>query len=377
MVGGKGRGWLCDDVTPGSSGVSPSGKRRLIRDGGFATWISNPWGGGCYTVRSPWDEAVVWTGAPPLPARVVPQSVLVRVSVVLVEETPGGSTGELPSSLPGEVCSVLAGAAPPASEKDDMNDVVAVAPAEAACLVEAGIPFPAEPVGTQSLTVRDGTLSPTDPAGILFPVDLAEPTTLGVVGLADAGILFLAITEGILFPPDPAGILFPAVSEGILFLPDPAGMPFPADLAEPITVGVTSLADAGILFPAVSEGILFPPDPAGMPLPADLAEPVTVGVMGSAGMPFPADLAEPVTIGVIGLANAGMLFPAVSEGILFPPDSAGMLFSADLAESVTVGVADLADAGILFPAVSEGIPFPTDLGKLLSPAVHRGCDRLG
>ena len=44
-------------------------------------------------------------------------------SVVLVEETPGGSAGELPSSLPGEVCSVLDGAAPPAGVKDDMNDV--------------------------------------------------------------------------------------------------------------------------------------------------------------------------------------------------------------------------------------------------------------
>ena len=83
---------------------------------------------------------------PPLPARVVPQSVPVKVSVVLVEETPGGSTGELPSSLPGDVCSVLAGAAPPASEKDDMNDVAVVVPAEAACLVDAGIPFPAGPL---------------------------------------------------------------------------------------------------------------------------------------------------------------------------------------------------------------------------------------
>ena len=286
----------------------------------------------------------MWTGTPPLPARVVPQSVPVRVSVVLVEDTPGGNTGELPSSLPGEVCSVLGGAAPPASVKDDMNDV-----AEAACLVEAGIPFPADPVGTQSLTVCDGTLSPADPTGILFPADLDELPTVGVGGLADAEILFPAVSEGILFPPDPAGILFPAVSEGILadaeilfpavsegilFPPDPAGMPFPADLAEPVTIGVTGLADAGILFPTVSEGILFPPDPA--------------------GMPFPADLAEPVTIGVAGLADAGILFPAISERILFPPDPAGMSFPAALAEPVTVGVGGLADAGILFPAVSEG-----------------------
>ena len=55
---------------------------------------------------------------------------------------------------------------------------------------------------------------------------------------------------------------------------------------------------------------------------------------------------------------------------MFPPDPAGMPFPADLAEPVTVGVADLADAGILFPAVSEGILLPTDPGKLLSPADH-------
>ena len=87
-------------------------------------------------------------------------------------------------------------------------------------------------------------------------------------------------------------------------------------------------------------------------------------------MPFPADLAKPVTVGVIGLADAGILFPAVSERILFPPDPAGMSFPADLAEPVTVGMADLADAGMLFPAVSEGIPLPTDPGKLLPPADH-------
>ena len=113
---------------------------------------------------------------------------------------------------------------------------------------------------------------------------------MGVVGLADAGMLFPAVTEGILFLPDPAGILFRPLLKGYCFQPDPAG----------------------ILFPAVAEGILFPPDPA------------------------------------------EILFPAVSEGILFPPDPAGMPFPADLAEPVTVGVADLADAGILFPPFLKG-----------------------
>ena len=86
---------------------------------------------------------------------------------------PGGSTGELSSSLPSVVWNELTWAAPPASENDDMN-VAAVVPAEDACLVEAGILFPAQPVGTQSITVRDGTLSPTDPAGILFSVTLSN-----------------------------------------------------------------------------------------------------------------------------------------------------------------------------------------------------------
>ena len=156
-----------------------------------------------------------------------------------------------------------AGAAPPASENDDIN-VAAVVPAEAACLVEAGILFPAQPVGTQSLNVRDGTLSPTDPAGILFSADLAEPTTVGVVGSADAGILCPAVTEGILFPSDLAGILLPAVAKGLMFPLDPTGILF-STVAEGI---LFSPDPAGILLPAVAEGILFPPDPAGMPFPA-------------------------------------------------------------------------------------------------------------
>ena len=89
---------------------------------------------------------------------------------------------------------------------------------DGASLAKAGIPFPAGPVGMPSLTKWDGTLSPTDPTGILFPAGLAEPVTIGVVGLANAGVLC------------------PAVSDGILFPPGPAGIPFPADLAEPVTV---------------------------------------------------------------------------------------------------------------------------------------------
>ena len=58
-------------------------------------------------------------------------------------------------------------------------------------------------------------------------------------------------------------------------------------------------------------------------------------------MSFSADLAKPVTVGVAGLADAGILFPAVSEGIPFPTDSVEFLFPADHVELCAVGVTDL------------------------------------
>ena len=42
-----------------------------------------------------------------------------------------------------------------------------------------------------------GILFPTDPAGILFPSDLAEPITVGVADLADAGIPCQIVSRGI------------------------------------------------------------------------------------------------------------------------------------------------------------------------------------
>ena len=42
-----------------------------------------------------------------------------------------------------------------------------------------------------------------------------------------------------------------------------------------------------------------------------------------------------------GLADAGILFLAVPDGIPFQTDPAGILFLADLAKPGTVGVADL------------------------------------
>ena len=54
-----------------------------------------------------------------------------------------------------------------------------------------------------------------------------------------------------------------------------------------------------------------------------------------------------------GLADAGILFPAVTAGILISANPAGILFPADLAELDTVGVVDVAVAGEVPPTVSD------------------------
>ena len=157
-------------------------------------------GGVHHKSQLPREGVTAWTGAPPLLPKVVPRSVPVRVSVVLVEETPGRSAGKLPSSQNSGTYRTIVGAASPAGVIDVVDsvmlptiagavppaDVAKVVAADAACLADAGILFPADPVGTLSLTDQDGTLSPTDLAGILFS----------------------AVPAGIPFPTDPAGILF-------------------------------------------------------------------------------------------------------------------------------------------------------------------------
>ena len=136
---------------------------------------------------------------------------------------------------------------------------------------------------------------------------------------------------GILFPADPAGILFPAVPAGIPFLADSVGT-----LSLPDQNGTLSPTDlAGILFPADPAGILFPAVPAGRPIPPDPAV-----------ILFPADLAEPVTLGVTGLADAGILFPAVPAGILVPADSAE-LNTVGVADVAVAGEAPLVVPDVL------------------------------
>ena len=72
-------------------------------------------------------------------------------------------------------------------------DVTKMVAADAAYSTDAGIPFPADPVGTLSLTDQDGTLSPTDIAGILFP----------------------AVPAGMPFPAGPVGTLSPSDSDSV------------------------------------------------------------------------------------------------------------------------------------------------------------------
>ena len=125
-------------------------------------------------------------------------------------------------------------------------DVAKVVAADAASLADAGILFPADPVGTLSPTDQDGTLSPTDLAGILFPTNpagvvavgvaalaITDPASMAVAGLADAGILF---------PADPVGTLSPTDQDGMLSPTDLAGILFPADPAGVVAVGVAALA---------------------------------------------------------------------------------------------------------------------------------------
>ena len=70
--------------------------------------------------------------------------------------------------------------------------------------------------------------------------------------LADAGMLFPADPAGILFPADPAGMLFPADPAGIVA----ADVAFLAD-ADPVTMNVTDLADAGAM-PLAAADMTFP-----------------------------------------------------------------------------------------------------------------------
>ena len=183
----------------------------------------------------------------------------------------------------------------------------------------AGILFPADPAGILFPADPTGILFPADTAGILFPADTVRTDTADVVFLADAEEVTVGLADladaGIRFPADPAGILFAAHPAGILFTADPAGILFTADPA-----GILLSADpAGILFPADPSGILFAADPAGILFPADpagilfAADPSGTA---AADVAFLAN-ADPVTMGVTDLADAGAV-PLAAPDMTFP-----------------------------------------------------------
>ena len=124
-------------------------------------------GGGTAQIAAPREGVTAWTGASPLSPKAVPQSVPIRVSVVLVEETPGRSARKLPSTPNSGKWRTIAGAVSPTGVADIVDsvmlptiagaappaDVAKVFAADAASLTDAGILFPADPVGVVAVGV--------------------------------------------------------------------------------------------------------------------------------------------------------------------------------------------------------------------------------
>ena len=139
MDGGVGRGRLCYDLTLGSS--RSIAERKTATDPGGGGGVSPPGSVVMFDTRTP---VTAWTGAHPCRP---------RVSVVLVEETPGRSARKLPSTPDSGKCQTIAGAAPPAGVADIVDsvwlptiaraappaDVAKVVAADAASLADAGI----------------------------------------------------------------------------------------------------------------------------------------------------------------------------------------------------------------------------------------------
>ena len=172
-------------------------------------------------------------------------------------------------------------------------DVIFLADAEmvtigVADLADAGIPFPADPVGMVTVAVAD-----LADAGMPFSANPAGAVTVGAAFLANAEMVTIGVTDladaGIPFPVDPAG----TVTVGLAG----AGIPFPADPSGAVTIGVASLADAGIVTVGVT----------------DMAD-AGVEPLADAMMAFPADLAGVVTVGVTPLAETGMVTVGMADG---------------------------------------------------------------
>ena len=157
-------------------------------------------------------------------------------------------------------------------------------------------------------------------------------------------MLFLAVPAGILFPvgpdqvgtlspTDPAGILSLADSAGILFPAVPTGMPFPVGPDQDGTLSPTD--PAGILFPADSAGMMFPAVPTEIPFAVDPDIDGTLSPIDPAGILFPAILTE---------------FPVLMDPVvaLLPPDptvfDTKSVVDVAIVEEVRLAVPDVFDS---------------------------------
>ena len=172
--------------------------------------------------------------------------------------------------------------------------------------------------------------------------------TVGVAGLADAGMVFPADFAGVVAADVAALVDAGKATIRVAVLAD-AGMVFPADFAGVVAADATALADVWM----VTVGVTDLADP-GMAFPGDLAG--VVATLATAGV---------VTVGVVSLADAGVGTIGVSALA-----DAGMVLPADLAGVATLGVASFADAEMTFPAdpagaVTVGVAGRTDVVDVL------------
>ena len=120
MEGGVDPGWLLDDFTSYGGGLSWRGKRSLIRGEGRVTRISSnirpqdP-GGGAAGLATPREREKMDVLNSPDVSVVEPQSVLTRISVVLVVEVKSGGAHRVECSCADQDLRLLAGMAKPAS----------------------------------------------------------------------------------------------------------------------------------------------------------------------------------------------------------------------------------------------------------------------
>ena len=181
-------------------------------------------------IAAPWGVVDIEVTNSPEVSVVEPQSVPLRISVVLVEEAKVGGTQCLGCPHVDQDLRLLAGMAKPyrvtVCEDSHVSPCVG---------------------GTLSSSDLAGRLFPVVPAGMPLPVGPVGPVglcphlTLNL--LARMARMLAGGLGGTLSSPDPAGMLFPAVPAGLL-LPvgpvGPYGMLSPSDSGPAILVGCSS-----------------------------------------------------------------------------------------------------------------------------------------